>query len=107
MPSKFSLVPIKPVSGLFDVRSLPDEVGAGSFKLVKNMSVRAIGKRRRRGGWTRLFADQVSNNFDLHDNLLGLQEYYTSYSAFLTGGGEFDHLAYQYYWPSEYDSAFS
>ena len=104
MPSQYKLVPIKPVSGLFDVRSLPDEVGAGSFSLVKNMSVRAIGRRCRRGGWIKLLdgTNAVYNNEDAHDQLIGEQLYYTSYSAFLSGGGEFDHYSYQYYWPTGY-----
>ena len=109
MPSKYALVPIKPVSGLFDQRSLPDEVGAGSFTLVRNMSVRGIGKRCRRGGWVKLLdgANTAYNNEDLHDQLLGEQFYYESYSAFLAGGGAFDHYAYQYFYPSGYDSGFS
>src|SRR6185436_3358136 len=109
MPSAYKLVPIKPVSGIFDVRSLPDEVGAGSFTLVKNASVRAIGRRCRRGGWIKLLdgANQSYNNADLHDQLIGEQVYYTSYSEFLSGGGEFDHYAYQYYHPSEYISGSS
>jgi len=109
MPSAFKLIPIKPVSGIFDVRSLPDEVGAGSFTLVKNASVRAIGKRCRRGGWVK-FLDGVNQNYnneDLHDALLGEQVYYVSYSEFLTGGGSLDHFAYQYYHPSEYISGSS
>lgn len=109
MPSQYKIVPIKPVSGIFDVRSLPDEIGAGSFTLVKNASVRAIGRRCRRGGWIKLLdgVNQSYNNEDLHDQLIGEQLYYTSYSAFLTGGGEFDHLAYSYYYPSGYDEGFS
>src|SRR5436190_15621142 len=109
MPSSFKLVPVKPVSGLFDVRSLPDEVGAGSFRLVKSMSVRAIGKRCRRGGWVKFLdgENETYNNEDLHDQLIDLQYYYDSYSAFLTSGGGFDSYAYQYYWPSEYNSGFS
>ncbi|HEU0049787.1 MAG TPA: hypothetical protein VFQ43_19525, partial [Nitrososphaera sp.] len=101
MPSDFKLIPIKPISGLFDQRSLPDEVGAGSFKLVKNMAVRAIGKRCRRGGWVKLLdgVNQNFNNEDLRDQLVDFQEYYTSYSAFLTSGGDFDHYEYAYYHP--------
>lgn len=109
MPSQYKLVPVRPISGLFDQRSLPDDVGAGSFKLVKNASVRAIGKRCRRGGWTK-FLDGVNesyNNEDLHDQLLGEQFYYTGYSAFLSGGGDFDHYAYSYYYPAGYDPGFS
>lgn len=109
MPSDYRLVPIKPVSGLFDVRSLPDEVGAGSFRLVKSMSVRGVGKRCRRGGWVKLL-DGVNpdyNNEDLHDQLLGEQIYYTGYSEFLSFGGEFDHYAYSYYHPTEYFPGFN
>jgi hypothetical protein len=104
MPSQYKLIPVRPVSGLFDQRSLPDEIGAGSFTLVKNASVRAIGKRCRRGGWTKLLdgVNQSYNNESLADQLVDLQEYYTSYSAFLSGGGDFDHYAYAYYYPSEY-----
>ncbi len=101
MPSQYKLVPIKPVSGIFDARSLPDDVGAGSFTLVKNASVRAIGRRCRRGGWIKLLdgANDTYNNEDLHDQLLDEQLYYIGYSKFLTGGGEFDHYAYMYYAP--------
>lgn len=105
MPSQFKLVPIKPLTGLWDARSLPDEVGAGSFALVKNLSVRSVGKRCRRGGWIRLF--ETTNNHDLHDQLLGIQFYYENYSAFLSGGGGFDHYTYAYYHPSMYEDGFS
>ena len=107
MPSQYRLVPVRPLSGLFDVRSLPDDVSAGSFVLVKNASVRAIGRRCRRGGWTKLFTDYGSNNWDLHDQLIDLQEYYLGYSAFLSGGGQFDHYAYSYYHPTGYHAGFS
>lgn len=104
MPSQYKLVPVKPLTGLFDARSLPDAVGAGSFALVKNLSVRSIGKRCRRGGWVKLFSgvNASYNNEDLHDQLIGLQWYYESYTTQLTGGGDFDHLAYVYYYPSGY-----
>lgn len=109
MPSQYKLVPIKPVSGLFDARSLPDDVGAGSFRLVKNMSVRGIGKRCRRGGWVKLLdgENETYNNEDLHDQLIGDQIYYDSYSNFLSGGGGFDHYSYTYFHPSEYQPGFS
>jgi len=102
MPSSFKLVPVSPLTGIFDQRSLADQTGAGSFRLVRNFSTRSIGKRCRRGGWVKLL-DGVNasyNNEDLHDSLLGLQEYYVGYSAFLTGGGAFDHYFYDLYWPS-------
>ncbi len=101
MPSSYKLVPIKPVSGIFDARSLPDQIGSGSFTLVKNMSVRAIGRRCRRGGWKK-FLDGVNesyNNESLCDQLIGEQLYYEGYSKFLHGGGEFDHYSYLYYAP--------
>lgn len=109
MPSSYKLIPVRPLTGLWDVRSLPDDVGAGSFALVKNWSVRSVGKRCRRGGWVKLFdgIDPVYNNADLHDQLLGLQFYYESYSAQLTGGGGLDHFAYTYFAPSFYDPGFS
>jgi len=107
MPSSYKLVPVAPLTGLFDQRSLPDQTGAGSFRLVKNFSTRSIGKRCRRGGWTKLFSDVESNNFDLHDQLIGEQIYYEGYSAFLSGGGSLDHYSYQYYHPSEYISGSS
>jgi hypothetical protein len=109
MPSQYKLIPVRPVSGLFDQRSLPDEIGAGSFTLVKNASVRAIGKRCRRGGWVKLLdgVNESYNNESLADQLIGEQVYYDSYSAFLSGGGAFDHYAQFYYWPSEYVSGYS
>lgn len=109
MPTQYKLVPVKPLTGLFDARSLPDAVGAGSFALVKNWSVRSVGKRCRRGGWAKLFDGVLAtyNNADLHDQLIGLQYYYDQYSEFLMGGGGFDHYEYQYYSPSGYDSGSS
>src|SRR5438552_3375787 len=109
MPSdRYSLIPVG-VEGIFDNRSLPDQTALGSFRLVKNMSMRAIKKRCRRGGWVKLF-DGINvsyGNQDLHDQLIQLQSYYDSYSALLVGGGELDHLAYLYYAPSFYQSGYS
>jgi hypothetical protein len=108
MPSKYALVPVRPLTGLFDIRSLPDSTGAGSFVLVKNMSVRAIGKRCRRGGWVKLLdgVNQSYNNESLADQLFSSQLYYEGYSAFLSGGGEFDHYAYSYHHPTGYNPGY-
>ncbi len=103
--AQYQLIPVKPITGVFDARSLPDDVGAGSFRLVQNFSVRAVNKRCRRGGWIKLFDRTPYPNSDLHDQLnsgaTNLQEYYYSYTARLIGGGEFDHYTYFYYAPDE------
>lgn len=71
---------IRPQTGLMDMRSDPNEIGVGNFRVSLNMACREQGKLCRAGGWTRLFGDAAVgfNNQDLHDQLIELQDYRSS-----------------------------
>jgi hypothetical protein len=102
MPSAdFKNVTLKPVTGVFDSLSSPDEIGFGNFRLVKNATTRATRNRQRAGGWRRLFADDDPyNNQDLHDQLIDRQSYYGSYVGHAMGGGDQTGLGYPYQYPA-------
>jgi hypothetical protein len=108
----FRPVTVRNLGGFFDTRAMPDEVGISNYTLLLNSSMRSRGKRCRRGGWKRLF-DGVNDNYnneDLHDQLLGLQFYYTDLSSVITTQ---ETVGYQYpYWipgttnPTSFDDTF-
>lgn len=63
--------PIKPVAGLLDLRSEPEDVPAGGYRWVENMRVALKNKMCRAPGWSRLMdRDAGYNNQDFHDQLL-------------------------------------
>ena len=65
----FKSVHIKPVTGVMDLRSEPDEVPVGGYRYVKNFHIDLNKRLRRIPGWTRAFHDRTNNNWDLHDQL--------------------------------------
>lgn len=72
MTPTYKTVELSPLTGLLDLRSLPHEVSAGSFRWIENMGVTAKGKRCRRPGFEKLFSEESPyNNQDLHDQLAG------------------------------------
>lgn len=68
-PTKaFKPVQIKPLTGLLDLRSLPEEVAYGGYRWVENATALAVGKVCRRPGFQRLLAESTElNNQDLHN----------------------------------------
>lgn len=61
---------IKPLSGLLDLRSLPEEVAYGDYRWVENVESPAKGKICRRPGFQRLLGEKTPyNNQDMHDQL--------------------------------------
>lgn len=76
LPGKYTPIDIKPLTGYFDVRSSPDAVKPGTWRYRQNISVTESAQNCRRTGWAKLFDKANYNNEDLHDQLLGLQEYY-------------------------------
>jgi len=97
----FKSIPLKPVTGVFDTLSSPDEIGFGNFKLVKNATTRATRNRQRAGGWRRLFADDDPyNNQDLHDQLVDQLSYYGQYVAHAMGGMDQVGYGYPYFLPT-------
>lgn len=65
-------VDIRPVTGLMDSRSNPNDVPFGGYRFVENMAVTQRGKLCRMMGWIKAFGDsEVYNNQDLHDQLFG------------------------------------
>lgn len=73
----YRTVNIKPVTGLLDMRSEPDQVPFGSARRRINWEITDSGKPGRVRGFQKLLPDvSPYNNQDLHDQLLSLQEYY-------------------------------
>lgn len=67
----FNPVPLLPLTGGLDTRSLPQEVPFGSPRWSQNMTATAPGRLCRRAGWDKLLSETVGayNNADLHDQL--------------------------------------
>ena len=83
-----------------DTLSSADEVGFGSWRLVKNATTRSSRNRQRGGGWRRLFADDSPyNNADLHSQLLDHLGYYFEYLGHAMGGGDQTGVGYPYQYP--------
>lgn len=97
----FKTFPIRPLTGVFDTLSSSDEVGFGSWRLVKNATTRSTRNRQRGGGWRRLFADDYPyNNADLHDQLTDRLTYFESFDGHAMGGGGLARYDYTYFFPS-------
>lgn len=61
---------IKPLSGLMDLRSLPEEVAYGGYRWAENFTATAKDKICRRPGYQKLLTEiSPYNNQDLHDQL--------------------------------------
>lgn len=88
---------------------MPDEVGLNHFRLLLNASMRARGKRCRRGGWVKLLdgLNETYNNEDLHDQLLGLQTYYEDFEMNVSIPAGIDSIGYQFQWPYSVTGAYS
>lgn len=71
--SQFGEIGITPLSGQFDLRSPSGRLNSGDFRVILNSSMNEAGKRCRRSGWKKLFADSENgfNNQDLHNQLIG------------------------------------
>ncbi len=81
------LTPIKqrPLTGLMDMRSSPEEMPAAAFRFKANFQVTEATILKRRAGWRKLFSDKFPSdtgdecfcpgNLDLHDQLLPLQTF--------------------------------
>lgn len=71
---------MKPLTGSFDARSLPELVAPEVWRLLQNTRTTARGKLCRLPGWEKFLAGVATNrsynNEDLHDQLLTLQTYY-------------------------------
>ena len=102
MASPFKAAKVKSLAGILDTRSQPDEVGFGNFTLIKNSSIRSRGKRCRRGGFAKFLdgVNEVYNNEDLHDQLIGMQLYYEPDSSVITIPGGLDGYVYPYFVPT-------
>lgn len=105
---EFKTVPLKPLTGIFDTLSSPDEVGFSNWHVVKNATTRSTRNRQRGGGWRRLFADDFPyNNQDLHDQLTDRLGYYEEFSGHAMGGGGLAGYSYPYFVPSSSIPGFS
>lgn len=73
---------MKPLTGSFDSRSLPELVAPETWRMLQNTRTTARGRICRLPGWEKFLSGLVTsrpyNNEDLHDQLLSLQIYYDS-----------------------------
>lgn len=71
---------IRPLTGSFDSRSLPELVANNAWRMLQNTRTRERGRLCRIPGWEKFLAgiatNRAYNNEDLHDQLLSLQTYY-------------------------------
>ena len=96
----FKSIAVKPMTGLLDTLSSPDEIGFGGWRVVKNVVSRSSRDRQRSGGFRRLFADNVPfTNSDLHDQLVDQLFYYDAYTGHAMGGGGLSRYSYTYFSP--------
>lgn len=103
----FKTIPLRPMTGAFDVLSSADEIGYGNFRVVKNATTRSTRNRQRGGGWVRAFYElEPYNNHDLHDQLLGRLLWFDSYPAHAMGGGGISGYGYPYNVPSYTNPAY-
>ena len=69
--------PVEPLNGVLDTRSLPADVGYGSWRWRQNMAAVPMNKLCRRNGWRKfLYTESPYQNHDLHDQLLSKLTYY-------------------------------
>ncbi len=81
------LTPIKqrPLTGLLDMRSSPEDMPSASFRFKSNLQVTEQSILKRRAGWRKFLSGRFAtdtedgcfcpSNFDLHDQLLPLQTF--------------------------------
>ena len=99
---EFKTITLRPMTGVFDTLSSPDEIGFGNWHVVKNAVTRSSRNRQRGGGWRRVFADDDPyNNQDLHDQLIDRLGYYGEYIAHQMGGGVQTGYGYPYFFPTQ------
>ncbi len=72
MSANAKKIPIRPITGYMDMRSMPEHVPVGGYRYVQNFSVEQKSKLCRTPGWTKLLDREDYNNFDLHDQLESL-----------------------------------
>ena len=61
-----------PMTGTLDLRSSPDQLPQGSFRMRQNFQTVANGVLRRGSGFTKFLTQTAYNNADFHDQLLSL-----------------------------------
>src|SRR5690349_6929147 len=76
MSADFKTIPLRPLTGALDFRSIPDLMAPGSWRYRQNFSCPDENKVCRRTGWEKLLSRTPYNNQDLHDQLLVLQQYF-------------------------------
>ncbi len=106
--SAYTGIPLTPITGTLDLRSATGEVAAGNYRVILNLAMNERRKRRRRGGWTKLFSDSEYgfNNQDLHDQLLYNLLYYESFDRVVSGGGQLISQSYQFQFPGSSTTSF-
>lgn len=71
---------LNPLTGSFDVRSMPEHVSPQTWRLLQNTRAIERGRLCRFPGWQKFLSGYATtrdyNNEDLHDQLLSLQTYY-------------------------------
>jgi len=87
-----SQIPIVPVTGFLDTRSLPDQVPYGGYRRALNVEVTTKQRLCRARGWAkRGYSEAEFNNQDLHDQLSGSAQHVILLHEAITTAG-FTHL---------------
>lgn len=94
---------VSPLDGGFDARSPSGKVNFYDFRVVLNMDLTDQRKRCRMGGWQKLLSDSPFGfkNQDLHDQLLGCQTYFESFSVQATYAQVLTGYTYPVWYPDQ------
>lgn len=92
---------VRPLDGAFDARTPSGELNFYDFRVVLNMDLTDQRKRCRMGGWQKLLSDSPFGfkNQDLHDQMVGCQGYYESFSISSTYGPVLTGYSYPFWYP--------
>lgn len=95
---------VSPLDGVFDARSPSGKLNFWDFRVVLNMDLSDQRKRCRMGGWQKLLSDSPFGfkNQDLHDQLLGCQNYFESLSSTETYGPILTGYTYPIWYPDQH-----
>lgn len=98
----FRDIPVAPLTGGLDLRSVNGSLGLSNYRVVLNMSTVEEGKVCRMGGWKKLFSSALTGfmNQDLHDHLLCYSQYYQQFDFPVLSGGGLAGWQYPYVMPA-------
>lgn len=89
MPDIYKPITLKPLNGVLDVRSMPEDTAAGYVRHRENFQINAAGKMGRRQCWQKFLSKSSGyNNEDLHDQMLPAQIFYADANPVASGADD-------------------